>query len=47
MNFFCDWWNKDLNEVTKHEQQCCEENGHDCCECPDLVIEKERENAEV
>ena len=47
MSGYCRWWNKNLEDVTEHEQERCEENGQDCGECPDLVIEKERENAEV
>lgn len=42
--WFCRWYGKDMEDVTEHEQEQCEENGQDCRECPDLVI-KEQEAA--
>lgn len=44
MSGFCRWYGKDMEDVTEHEQEQCEENGQDCRECPDLVI-KEQEAA--
>lgn len=38
MSGFCRWYGKDMEDVTEHEQEQCEENGQDCRECPDLVI---------
>ena len=46
MSGYCRWWDKDLRDVTEHEQQCCEEDGQDCCDCPDLEIKKDRENVD-
>jgi hypothetical protein len=43
MSGFCRWYGKDMEEVTEHEQEQCEENGQDCCECPDLVIKEQEE----
>lgn len=44
MSGFCRWYGKDMEDVTEHEQEQCEENGQDCRECPDLMI-KEQEAA--
>lgn len=27
MSGYCRWWNKNLEDVTEHEQERCEENG--------------------
>lgn len=35
MSGFCRWYGKDMEDVTEHEQEQCEENGQDCRECPD------------
>ena len=29
MSGFCRWYGKDMEEVTEHEQEQCEENGQD------------------
>lgn len=44
MSGFCRWYEKDMEDITEHEQEQCEENGQDCRECPDLMI-KEQEAA--
>lgn len=44
MSGFCRWYGKDMEDVTEHEQEQCEENGQECRECQDLVI-KEQEAA--
>ena len=44
MSGFCRWYGKDMEDVTEHEQEQCEENGQDCRECPYLMI-KEQEAA--
>ena len=44
MSSFCRWYEKDMEDITEHEQEQCEENGQDCRECPDLMI-KEQEAA--
>lgn len=44
MSGFCRWYGKDMEDVTEHEQEQCEENGQDCREYPDLVT-KEQEAA--
>ena len=44
MSGFCRWYEKDVEDITEHEQEQCEENGQDCRECPDLMI-KEQEAA--
>ena len=41
MSGFCRWYGKDMEDVTEHEQEQCEENGQDC---RDLAI-KEQEAA--
>lgn len=28
MSGFCRWYGKDMEDVTEHEQEQCEENGH-------------------
>ena len=30
MSGFCRWYGKDMEDVTEHEQEQCEENGQDC-----------------
>ena len=44
MSGFCRWYGKDMEDVTEHEQEQCEENGQDCRECPDLVIKEQESN---
>lgn len=41
MSGFCRWYGKDMEDVTEHEQEQCEENGQDCRECPDLMIKEQ------
>lgn len=40
---YCRWYDKDMKELTEHEQEKCKENRQDCCECPDLVIKNTQE----
>lgn len=40
---YCRWYEKNMQDVTEHEQQQCEENGQDCDGCPDLVASKDKE----
>lgn len=42
MSGFCRWYGKDMEDVTEHEQEQCEENGQDCRECPDLMIKEQQ-----
>lgn len=28
MSGFCRWYEKDMEDITEHEQEQCEENGH-------------------
>lgn len=44
MGAFCRWYEKDMKDLSEHEQEQCAENGQDCSECPDLII-KEQEAA--
>lgn len=46
MSGFCRWYGKDMEDVTEHEQEQCEENGQDCRECPDLMIKERKGDAE-
>lgn len=48
MSGFCEWYGKNIKDVSEHEQQQCEEMGLECFECQDLVVReqdrKERED---
>lgn len=46
MSAFCRWYEKDMEKLTEHEQQQCEENGQNCCECPDLIVKDKKEESE-
>lgn len=37
MGAFCRWHEKEMRDLTEHEQQQCEESGQHCDQCPDLV----------
>lgn len=43
MSGFYRWYEKDMEDITEHEQEQCEENGQDCRECPDLMIKEQEE----
>ena len=34
----CNWYEKDLKDITEYEQEQCKENGQDCDTCPELII---------
>lgn len=40
---YCKWYDKQLEDVTEHEQEQCKENGQDCEECPDKIINQNLE----
>ena len=33
---FCDWWDKQLPDVTEHEMDVCNDRENYCTECPHL-----------
>lgn len=37
MSAYCRWYEKNMENVTEHEQEQCEEIGRDCKECEDRV----------
>lgn len=43
MSGYCRWYDKDLRDVTEHEQEECEKNGQDCRDCPELKAKKEEQ----
>lgn len=45
MGAFCRWYEKDVKDLSEHEQEQCAENGQDCCECPDLIIKDKEEDS--
>lgn len=40
MSGFCRWYGKDMEDVTEHEQEQCEENGQDCREWTVSVFDR-------
>lgn len=46
MSGFCRWYDKDMEDVTEHEQERCWEKGQYCFECCDFV-RKEQEKGEI
>lgn len=46
MGAFCRWYEKDMENLSEHEQQQCEENGQNCCKCPDLIVKDKKEESE-
>ena len=38
MGAFCRWYEKDMENLTEHEQEQCAQNGQNCFECRDLVV---------
>lgn len=36
---YCRWYEKRLEDVAEHEQEQCNENGQNCMECPDLIVD--------
>lgn len=45
MGAFCRWYEKDMKDLSEHEQEQCAENGQDCNECPDLIIKDKEEDS--
>ena len=45
MGAYCRWYDKEMRDVTEHEQEQCAENGQDCSNCPDVVL-KNADNEE-
>ena len=45
MGAFCRWYEKDMKDLSEHEQEQCAENGQDCKECPDLIIKNKEEDS--
>ena len=45
MGAFCRWYEKDMKDLSEHEQEQCAENGQDCKECPDLIIKDKEEDS--
>ena len=46
MSEYCRWYEKDMENLSEHEQQQCEENGQNCCKCPDLIVKDKKEESE-
>lgn len=46
MSAFCRWYEKDMKDLSEHEQEQCKENGQDCSECTDLIIKDKEEESE-
>ena len=46
MSAYCRWYEKDMENLSEHEQQQCEENGQNCCRCPDLIVKDKKEESE-
>lgn len=46
MSAYCRWYEKDMENLSEHEQQQCEENGQNCCKCPDLIVKDKKEELE-
>lgn len=46
MSAYCRWYEKDMENLSEHEQQQCEENGQNCCKCPDLIVKDKKEESE-
>ena len=40
MAVFCRWYEKEMENLTEHEQEQCAENGQDCCDCPELSVDR-------
>lgn len=38
MSAFCRWYEKDMENLSEHEQELCKASGCDCCECTDLIV---------
>lgn len=43
---FCRWYEKDMKNLTEHEQEQCKENGQNCFDCPDLAEKRNEEESQ-